>query len=65
MKKRGSTNRAWDEGFAYMDRNALYLIIAILAVAGGVMAYQLYSERHQTDRVEIDLGKNGLSILKK
>ena len=53
------------KGFDAMDRNALYLIIAILAVAGGVMGYQLYSERHQSDRVEIDLGKNGLSILKK
>jgi hypothetical protein len=28
------------------------------------MGYQLYSERQKTDRVEIDVGKNGISIEK-
>jgi len=45
-----------------MDRNALYLVIAILVVVGGVMGYQLYQDRHKTEGVEIELGKNGLSI---
>jgi len=47
-----------------MNREALYLIIAILAVAGGVMGYQLYSERQKTG-VEIEVGKNGISIQNK
>jgi len=48
-----------------MSRSALYLIIGVLVVAGGVMGYQLYAERQKTDRVEIEVGKNGLSIEKK
>jgi predicted negative regulator of RcsB-dependent stress response len=48
-----------------MNRSALYLIIGILVVAGVVMGYQLYSERQKTDRVEIDVGKNGVSIQQK
>jgi predicted negative regulator of RcsB-dependent stress response len=47
-----------------MSRNALYLIIGALIVAGGVMGYQLYRDRQNADRVEIDLGKHGLSIQK-
>jgi hypothetical protein len=48
-----------------MSRNALYAIIALLVVAGGFIGYQWYAERQKTDRVEIDIGKNGLSIEKK
>ena len=48
-----------------MNRNALYLIIGVLIIAGGTMSYQLYSERQKTDRIEIDVGKNGISIEKK
>ena len=48
-----------------MNRNALYLVIGILVVAGVVMGYQLYSERQKTERIEIDVGKNGISIEKK
>lgn len=48
-----------------MSRSALYLIIGILVVAGIAMGYQLYSQRQKTDRVEIDVGKNGISIEKK
>ena len=47
-----------------MSRNALYAIIAVLILGGGVMAYQMYAERHKSDHVEIDIGKNGLSIQK-
>jgi len=48
-----------------MSRNAFYAVIAVLVVAGGVLGYELYAERQKTDRVEIDVGKNGLSIEKK
>jgi predicted negative regulator of RcsB-dependent stress response len=48
-----------------MNRNALYAIIGVLIVAAGVLGYQWYAERQKTDRVEIDVGKNGLSIEKK
>ena len=45
-----------------MNRNALYLVICLLVAGGAVMGYQLYIERQKTDRVEIDFGKNGLSM---
>ncbi len=48
-----------------MNRNALYIVIVLLVAGGAVMAYQLYSERQKTDRVVIDVGKNGISIEKK
>ncbi|MGA2493616.1 MAG: hypothetical protein ABSF67_11760 [Roseiarcus sp.] len=48
-----------------MNRSALYLIIGALIVAGVAIGYQLYSERQKTDRIVIDVGKNGLSIEKK
>jgi hypothetical protein len=48
-----------------MNRNALYLIIGILIVAGLAMGYQLYGERQRSDRIVIDVGKNGISIEKK
>jgi hypothetical protein len=48
-----------------MNRNALYAIIGILIVAAGVLGYEWYAEREKTDRVEIDIGKSGLSIEKK
>jgi hypothetical protein len=54
-----------DKGDEDMNRSALYLIIGILIVAGVAMGYQLYSERQKTDRIEIDVGKNGISIEKK
>ncbi len=48
-----------------MNRNALYAIIGILVIGAGILGYELYTERQKTDRVEIDVGKNGLSIEKK
>ena len=48
-----------------MNRNALYLIIGVLIVAGLAMGYQLYGERQRSDRIVIDVGKNGISIEKK
>ena len=43
-----------------MNRGALYLIIAVLIVVGIAMSYQLYNERHKTEGVIIDVGKNGI-----
>ena len=48
-----------------MSRNALYAMVPFLVLAGGFMGYQWYAERQKTDRVEIDIGKNGLSLEKK
>jgi hypothetical protein len=48
-----------------MNRNALYAIICLLVVACGFMGYLWHVERQKTNRVEIDIGKNGLSIEKK
>jgi len=48
-----------------MNRGALYLVIGILIVAGVAMGYQLYGERQRTERIVIDVGKNGISIEKK
>jgi len=48
-----------------MSRNALYTMVLFLVVAGGFISYQWYAERQKTDRVEIDIGKNGLSLERK
>jgi hypothetical protein len=56
---------ARDKGQVIMSRNVLFLVIGMLVVAGGVMGYQLYQERHKTGGVEIEVGKNGLSIQQK
>jgi predicted negative regulator of RcsB-dependent stress response len=46
-----------------MNRNVLYLIIGVLAVAAVVFSYQLYQERQKT--THIDIGERGISIEKK
>ena len=48
-----------------MNRNVLYLIIGVLAVAAAVFGYQLYQERQQTTGVEITVGKGSISIEKR
>ena len=48
-----------------MNRNVLYLIIGVLAVATVVFGYQLYQERQKTTGIEINIGKSGISIEKK
>ena len=48
-----------------MSCNALYLAIGILIVAGVTVSYQLYSEQQNTGRVEISVGKHGISIERK
>ncbi len=47
-----------------MRSNVLYLVIGVLVVTVAIIGYQLYQERHKTDRVEINFGKSGLSIEK-
>jgi hypothetical protein len=48
-----------------VNRNMLYLIIGVLAVAAAVFGYQLYQERQQTTGIEINIGKSGITIEKK
>ncbi len=48
-----------------MNRNVLYLVIAVLAVASAVFGYQLYQERQKTTGIEINIGKGGISIEKR
>ena len=48
-----------------MNRGTLLLVIGVLALVGVVMGYQLYREHQKTDRIEIDVGKSGISIQKK
>ena len=48
-----------------MNRNVLYAVIGVLAVAAAVFGYQLYQERQKTTGIEINVGKSGISIEKK
>ncbi len=48
-----------------MNRNVLYLVIGVLAVAAVVSGYLLYQERQKTTGIEINVGKSGISIEKK
>ena len=48
-----------------MNRNVIPVVIAVLAVASGVLGYQLYQERHKKTGVEISIGDRGISIEKK
>ena len=47
-----------------MNRNVLYIVIGALAVVVGVVGYQLYQER-KSSGIEINVGKDGISIEKK
>jgi hypothetical protein len=48
-----------------MNRNILYVVIGVLAVATAIFGYQLYQERQKTTGIEINVGKSGISIEKK
>ena len=48
-----------------INRNILYVVIGVLAVAAAVFGYQLYQERQKTTGIEINVGKSGISIEKK
>ncbi|MGB0083875.1 MAG: hypothetical protein WBP94_00680 [Rhodomicrobiaceae bacterium] len=45
-----------------MNRNVLYLVIGVFAVAAVVFGYQLYKERQKTAGIQIDVGKGSISI---
>lgn len=47
-----------------LNRNALVGVIAVLAIAVAFLGYQYYRERENTSRVEIQIGKGGISIEK-
>jgi len=44
-----------------MNRQIVYLVIAVLVVAGGVLGY-LYYQEQQKPGIDIDVGKNAVSI---
>ena len=48
-----------------INRNILYIVIGVLAVATVVFGYQLYQERQKTTGIEINVGKSGISIEQK
>lgn len=48
-----------------MSRQMLVAVVAVLAVAVGVLGWQLHEERKQRDGVEISIGSNGLSVKEK
>ena len=48
-----------------MSRNVLFLLLGALAVAVGVLGYQLYEDKKKPEGVNINLGPGGLSIQKK
>ena len=47
-----------------MNRNVVYIIVGVLAVATVILSYQLYQERHATG-IEINVGKNSISVEKR
>ena len=47
------------------NKNVLYLLIGVLAVAVGVLSYNLYDAKKQPEGVQINLGPDGLKIKSK
>ena len=47
------------------NKNVLYLLIGVLAVAVGVLSYNLYEAKKQPEGVQINLGPDGLKIKSK
>ena len=47
-----------------INRNILYALVGVLAIAVGVLGYSLYQERHKPDGVSINIGPSGLKIEK-
>ena len=45
-----------------MKRNGLYLIIVILAVAAGVLGYKVYQDQQEPSGINIQVGKDGISV---
>jgi len=47
------------------NRNVMYLIIGVLAVAVGVLGYNLYQAKKQPEGLQINVGPDGLKIQSK
>jgi len=47
------------------NRNVLYLFIAVLVVAVGVLGYNLYEAKKQPEGVQINVGPGGVKIQSK
>ena len=45
-----------------MARSTLYLLILLLVVGVVVLGYFLYQEEQQESGVQIDVGKDGISV---
>ena len=48
-----------------MNRNALYVIIVVLAAGAAVLGYMVYKDRQGPNGVQIKVGDKSLSIEKK
>jgi len=48
-----------------INRNTLYLIVGVLAVAVAVLGYQLYQDRKEPQGAQINVGPGGIKIEKK
>jgi len=47
-----------------MNTNMRNLVIVVLVVAVGVLGYMYYQQRQREGSVQVDVGKNGLTIQK-
>ena len=47
------------------NRNVLFLIIGVLAIAVSVLSYNLYQAKKQPEGVQINVGPDGLKIQSK
>lgn len=47
------------------NRNILYLVVAALVLAVGVLSYNLYQASREPQGVQINIGPSGVSIEKK
>lgn len=45
-----------------MNRNTLYIVIAVLAAGAMVTGYLYYQERQQTSGIDIKIGEGSISV---
>ncbi len=45
-----------------MNRQVLLTLVVVLAIGAGFLGYRLYQETRQPDGVEINIGKDGVSV---
>lgn len=48
-----------------VNRNTLYLVVGVLAIAVAVLGYQLYQDRKEPQGMQINVGPKGITIEKK